>query len=88
METALRISYQGGAASEALNTLINDHVETLEKLYGRLTSCQVIVQVPERHHRTTLDELASGGWTTKAGWKQRDAVSSDARRRRKGIIGG
>jgi hypothetical protein len=26
METALRISYQGGTPSEALNSLINDHV--------------------------------------------------------------
>ncbi len=39
--------HQGGTPSEALNTLIStDHVETLEKLHGRLTSCQVIVQVP------------------------------------------
>ena len=53
METALRISYQGGTPSEALNSLINDHVETLEKIHGRLTSCQVIVQVPDRHHRTS-----------------------------------
>lgn len=53
METALRISYQGGTPSEALNSLINEHVETLEKLHGRLTSCQVIVRVPDRHHRTS-----------------------------------
>lgn len=53
METALRISYQGGTPSEALNSLINGHVETLEKLHGRLTSCQVTVRVPDRHHRTS-----------------------------------
>lgn len=53
METPLRISYQGGTPSEALNTLISEHVDTLERLHGRLTSCQVIVQVPERHHRTS-----------------------------------
>jgi hypothetical protein len=36
-----------------LSTLISEHVETLEKLHGRLTSCQVVVRVPDRHHRTS-----------------------------------
>lgn len=52
METPLKISFQGGDASEALSILINENVEALEKLYGRMTACQVVVRVPDRHHRT------------------------------------
>ena len=32
--------------------LISENVEALEKLYGRMTACHVVVQVPDRHHRT------------------------------------
>ncbi|MCA0249912.1 MAG: HPF/RaiA family ribosome-associated protein [Proteobacteria bacterium] len=53
METPVRISFQGSTPSEALSNLISEHLETLERLHGRLTSCQVIVQVPDRHHRTS-----------------------------------
>lgn len=51
METPVRISFQGSTPSEALNTLISEQVDALERFYGRLTSCQVIVKVPDRHHR-------------------------------------
>ena len=49
METPLKISFQGSATSEALSGLIAEHVEALEKLYGRMTACHVMVQVPDRH---------------------------------------
>ena len=49
METPLKISFQGGDASEALSTQIGENVEALEKLYGRMTACHVMVQVPDRH---------------------------------------
>jgi ribosome-associated translation inhibitor RaiA len=52
METPLKISFQGGDASEALSTFISENVEALEKLHGRMTACQVVVQIPDRHHRT------------------------------------
>jgi len=48
METPLKISFQGGDTSEALSGLIADQVANLEKLYGRMTSCHVMVRVPER----------------------------------------
>ena len=48
MQTPLKINFQGGEASDALSGLIREHVDGLEKLYGRLTSCQVMVQVPDR----------------------------------------
>ena len=49
METPLKISFQGGDTSEALSGLIGEHVEALEKVYGRMTACHVVVQVPDRH---------------------------------------
>ncbi|MFI5032866.1 MAG: HPF/RaiA family ribosome-associated protein [Reyranellales bacterium] len=49
METPLKISFQGSDTSEALNALIGEHVEALEKVYGRMTACHVMVQVPDRH---------------------------------------
>jgi ribosome-associated translation inhibitor RaiA len=52
METPLKISFQGGDASEALSALIGENVEALEKLHGRLTACQVSVHGPDHHHRT------------------------------------
>jgi hypothetical protein len=52
METPVRISFQGSTPSEALSDLISEQVEGLERYHGRLTACQVIVKVPDRHHRT------------------------------------
>jgi ribosome-associated translation inhibitor RaiA len=52
METPLRISFQGSEASDALRDLITEHVGALEQLHGRLTACHVVIQVPDRHHRT------------------------------------
>ena len=52
MESPLKISFQGGDASEALSQLIGEHVEALEKLYGRMTACQVAVKIPDKHHRS------------------------------------
>ena len=49
METPLKISFQGSDPSEALSGLIGEHAEALEKLYGRMTACHVMVQVPDRH---------------------------------------
>ena len=52
METPVKIGFQGGDASPALTQMINQEVEALERVYGRLTSCQVTVQIPDTHHRT------------------------------------
>jgi ribosome-associated translation inhibitor RaiA len=48
MKTPLKISFQGGDVSEALNQMIIEHTEALEHVYGRLTACHVAVQVPDR----------------------------------------
>lgn len=51
METPLRLTFHGGDASDALSVLIRQHVDDLERMYGRMTSCNVVVQIPDRHHR-------------------------------------
>ena len=52
MQTPVKIAFQGSEPSAALTQMINGEVEALEHLYGRLTSCQVTVRVPDNHHRT------------------------------------
>ena len=52
METPLKINFQGGDSSEALSHLIGENVAALEKLYGRMTACQVTVKIPDKHHRS------------------------------------
>src|ERR1700755_269069 len=59
METPLKISFQGGDASEALSALIGENVEALEKLHGRMTACHVVVQIPDRHHRSAQFNLTA-----------------------------
>ena len=53
METPLRISFQGSEPSDALRRMIVEQVDGLEQLYGRLTACHVVIQVPDKHHRTS-----------------------------------
>ena len=53
METPLRISFQGSDPSDALRRMIVEQVDGLEQLYGRLTACHVVIQVPDKHHRTS-----------------------------------
>jgi ribosome-associated translation inhibitor RaiA len=52
MQTPLRISFQGSAPSDALRQMVVEQVDTLERFHGRLTSCHVVVKVPDNHHRT------------------------------------
>ncbi len=53
METPLQISFQGSDPSDALRQMIVEHVDALEQLYGRLTACHVVIQVPDKHHRSS-----------------------------------
>jgi hypothetical protein len=48
METPLKVSFQGGDTSDALKAAIAENVDALERIYGRMTACHVIVQVPDR----------------------------------------
>ena len=52
MQTPVKIAFQGSEPSVALTQMINEEVGALERHYGRLTSCQITVRVPDNHHRT------------------------------------
>jgi hypothetical protein len=53
VKTQLKISFQGSEPSEALRRMIEEHVEALEHVHGRLTACHVVIRVPDKHHRTS-----------------------------------
>ena len=53
MKTQLKISFQGSDPSEALRGMIEEHVESLEHVHGRLTACHVVIRVPDKHHRSS-----------------------------------
>jgi ribosome-associated translation inhibitor RaiA len=53
METALHIDFQNMAPQETLHAEIARHVAALEKRYGRITACRVVVKDPGQHHRTS-----------------------------------
>jgi hypothetical protein len=53
METQLQIDFQGMAPQETLRAEIARHVAALEKRYGRITACRVVVKGPGQHHRTS-----------------------------------
>ena len=52
VQTPLGISFQGSTPSDALRQMVVEHAGALERFHGRLTSCQVVVKVPDRHHRS------------------------------------
>jgi len=52
METQVHIEFQGMEPQAALRTAIKRHVEELEKRFGRITACRVVLKSPGRHHRT------------------------------------
>jgi ribosome-associated translation inhibitor RaiA len=52
MRTPLRVSFQGSAPSDALRQMIVEHADALERFHDRLTSCHVVVKVPDDHHRS------------------------------------
>ena len=53
MKTELKISFQGSDPSAALRRMIEEHVEALEHVHGRLTACHVVIRVPDKHHRSS-----------------------------------
>ena len=51
---AIEISYTDFPATESLNQIINDKIETLEKVYSRISHCKVVVSSPHRHHKNKI----------------------------------
>ncbi len=52
MQTLPQIDFQGMEPSAGLRAKIEQWIEKLEKLFGRATSCRVVVKAPGGHHRT------------------------------------
>ena len=52
METPVHIEFQGMEPQEGLRVAVARHVAALEKRYGRITSCRVVLKSPGQHHRT------------------------------------
>lgn len=49
MTQPLQITFRGFPRSEALEERIEAKVEKLGRLYGRITSCHVVVEAPHHH---------------------------------------
>ncbi len=52
METALEISFHNMPSSKRIEADIRKRVAKLDKIYGRLISCRVSVQLRSKRHRT------------------------------------
>ena len=52
METALEISFHNMQSSKRIEADIRKRVAKLDKIYGRLISCRVSVQLRSKRHRT------------------------------------
>ena len=52
METAAQIDFQGLQPSESVREAIAAHIAGLEKRYGRVTACRVVLKGPGGHHRS------------------------------------
>ncbi|MBI4357298.1 MAG: HPF/RaiA family ribosome-associated protein [Gammaproteobacteria bacterium] len=50
MHIPLKVTFRHMEASEAVKTKIKDHVTKLEKYYGRIIGCKVLVEIPHQHH--------------------------------------
>jgi len=51
MQTPTEVRFQGMQGTSAIREIITDHVAELEKRWGRVTACRVMVKAPSEHHR-------------------------------------
>ena len=51
-ETLVEIEFKEMVASPAVQNMVADHVKKLERLYGRITACRVVVKGPGNRHKT------------------------------------
>ncbi len=55
MDVPLQISFRNMDASDAVRAKVQERAEKLEKYYGHVTSCRVVIEAPERrHHKDKL----------------------------------
>jgi cold shock CspA family protein/ribosome-associated translation inhibitor RaiA len=52
MQTPAEIEFQGMTARPDVQSAIATHVAELEKRFGRVTACRVVLKAPGGHHRT------------------------------------
>ena len=52
MQTPVEIDFQGMSARPDIHASIEQHVAALERRYGRVTACRVVLKAPGEHHRT------------------------------------
>ena len=52
METPLRITFQNTPSSDAVRALIEENVAHLERLFDRITACEVHFKLPDGNHRS------------------------------------
>jgi ribosome-associated translation inhibitor RaiA/cold shock CspA family protein len=58
MQRPLQITFKGMENSPALETLIRQRVDRIERVYPRLTGCRVVVEVPHRAAETAKVPIA------------------------------
>lgn len=51
MQTPLQIMFRNMESSPALESAIRRHVEELDELFDRITSCRVVIEIPHRHQQ-------------------------------------
>jgi cold shock CspA family protein/ribosome-associated translation inhibitor RaiA len=52
MQTLAEIEFQDMVASPAVQELVAGHLTKLEKRYGRITACRIVVKGPGKRHQT------------------------------------
>ena len=52
MQTPVQIDFQGMHGTPDIRASIAKHVAQLERRYGRVTACRVVLKGPSGHHRT------------------------------------
>ena len=52
MQTPVQIDFQGMHGAPDVRASIEKHVAQLERRYGRVTACRVVLKGPSGHHRT------------------------------------
>lgn len=51
MNLPLQITFRGFPRSEALEERVKGKLDKLERLYGRITSCHVVIEAPHHHQQ-------------------------------------
>ncbi len=58
MQAPLNISFRNMDPSEAIEARIREKADKLERLYGRIVACDVVVEAPHRsHHKGKLYDV-------------------------------